>query len=1324
MITSHFRRSSLDGTKERSWLNTVRALVNPDIKGIDIEKRFLVDSTTTLDATAMHKLGRLLTVPFEPGMLTRSSSFSDDDQVIEVGTRLERVTPDSTNAVSICHACDINSVTRLEENRRMRIRMKPGSQLQEQQLQDIISLFHDRMTEQPYKEIPKMFDPGVVPMPVRVYDIIGTGPSELDNACKDMGLPIFRDEIKQYFCNHFIALAGRNPTDVEIFMFAQLNSNHCRHFVFQAIYVIDGEIMDSSPFDMIKSTYKANPGNVVLAFTDNAGATAAVPIKIMMPIDPSMPSKYAMREIRACAIFKIETHNHPTGVSPYEGAATGVAVVRDAFGTGRGGIPVYQFSGYFVGSLFIPEYDLIWEEKHADHPDNLATPLKIAIRASDGASDNCNKKGLPIILGTFRTCDIMVGDDHYAYTKPVMVAGVGGYMDESHLEKMEIEAGDLIVLIGGDAFATGVGGGSGSSTGAGVQSAASEFSSVQRDDAEKERANYNAIRACSEMGAKNIIKEMTDLGAGGISVAGPEIVHDKARKTGARVELREIPCGDSTMMVYVYVGNEAQERMVLIIAEKDLEVFMRICRRYRCKAAVIGTVSDDGRFVITDRDAGSDAPREQQVPVDLDMSFLLSDLPQITISDKRVKRKLKPFVLSSDIKTIRDALWWVLRYPDVASKMWLIQKGDRSVGGKIAQQQAVGPLQLPLADCAVVANGFYQNDGDAVSMGEQPIVGLVNTEAGGRMSVGEALTNLVWALVKDLSSVSLSATWQWPCGQEGEDARLYDTVKAVTELLCENIGIPIPIFVGKDSTSMYAKTKKNGRSHTIKAPGTVEISAIAPCPDITKVITPDIKRPGKSKLMLIDISKGKMRLGGSILARVCGQIGDEAPDIDEPQLLVKGFKAIQHMIRRGLILSGHDRSDGGLITCLLEMAFAGNCGLGVNLPQSVWGKDPFKALFNQELGLVFEYMPKDENKIRGILNRHGLGSCSHVLGNTRNSEDISIRHAGNDVITENVRELRDWWFETSAKLSAQQSNPKCAEEERQTLYASNGLKMSLSFTPKPTPQRILRAKTKPAAAVIVEEGTNGEDELINALICSGFDVKKVAITDLIDGLITLDEFRLLAIPGGFSYSDTLGAGVGLASEILMNPVLSEQFSRFKARSDTLSWCPCNGFQVSNQIGWVPLPEVELHKQPRLVENTSQMFESRFVAVRVMPSPSIFLKGMEDSVLGIWVAHREGRCYWPDDEIYRKACKQNLIPLRFVDENSNPTMVYPCNPNGSVGGITGLCSADGRHLGLMPHAERLFEKWQWPWMPKEWKSLKASPWLRMFQNARVWCEQNP
>jgi phosphoribosylformylglycinamidine synthase len=737
---------------------------------------------------------------------------------------------------------------------------------------------------------------------------------------------------------------------------------------------------------------------------------------------------------------------------------------------------------------------------------------------------------------------------------------------------------------------------------------------------------------------------------------------------------------------------------------------------------IIGTVSDDGKLILTDKEAPANALQEQKVPIDLDMEFLLANLPEMKIECTGKPRKLKSLKLPKNL-SVSDALDRVLRLLKVGSKHFLTRKVDRSVGGLSTRQQTAGPLQLTIADCAVTARSFFETTGIATAIGEQPVKGLIETQAGGRMSLAEALTNLVWAPIEDFSSINFSATWQWPCRQPGEDERLYKTVKATTDI-CKSLGLRIP--VGKDSVSMTAWTTLNGKKHPIKSPGSVQIVSFAPCSDITKVVTPDIKKPSESVLIMLDLAGGRKRLGGSALAQVYEQLGDETPDVDSPKLLQKGFLAVQKLIKDGIILSGHDVSEGGLVTCLLEMAFAGNCGFDLDITKI--GNNALATLFAEESTLVFEVSENSLDNVEKSLKEFGfkLDKNAFVLGKATKEHNISIKHKDKIILSADMKELRDKWQETSFELDKLQANPDCVEAERKVNYDRKGLNFELTFEPAPTPKEKLNYANKPKIAILREEGTNGAREMAGAFYSAGFETWDVTMADIAEGRISLKDFRGIAFCGGFSFADILDAGKGWAGVIQFNDKIRSEFDAFIERKDTFSLGVCNGCQVMALLGWIPWRGIELSHQPRFVKNESGIFESRFVTVKIEKSPSIFLKGMEGSRLGIWVAHGEGRCIWPDEKIFEQVINNEpgLAPIRFVDDDGKQTEAYPFNPNGSKLGITALSSRDGRHLVIMPHPERLFKLWQFPYLPDNWKNLKASPWLKLFQNAREWCEQNP
>jgi len=1280
--------------------------------GEGLEYCFNVETSEPLDAGERVKLEGLLRETFEPEKFGRESLLGLElEQVVEFGSRTTSETPWATTAVAICHACGLTKVTRVEFSRR---HMLPVGASESQFI--AAHPDYDRMTMQVYPEPLTTLAPRGEAEPVRTIPLIEEGIPALERFAQEKGLALW-PVMMEYIYDYFVRKLSRNPTDVETFKFGQLNSEHCRHPLFNALFIIDGQPMPETLLGMIRSTVENNRGNVAVAFEDNAAILLPSVVTAFMPESATGPSAFITRTVDRSIVMKVETHNHPTTISPYPGAATGVAVRRDIFGSGRGAVPVAHVACYYVANLLIPGYDLPWEREYAPHPSRFATPLDIIIQASNGASDDCNCFGNPVILGSYTSFEEMVGQDHYGWKKTAMVAGSWGYMDARHIQKEAPKKGMKVVQIGGDAHPIGVGGGSGSSQFAGGQDADLDFNSVQRADPLMEKSNFDVFRGCSELGSENPIANTTDLGAGGDCVAVPELVYP----AGARVELRQVPCGDTSMPVYVFWCNESQERMVLLIWPEKLELFLAICERHRCPVAVIGEVTGDGKFVLTDSQAAEDSGREQKVPIDVDMDFLLADLPQVTVDVKRVERQLKPAEIPDvPILTLLDR---VLRLPKVGSKAFLTRQADRSVGGLVAQQQTVGPLQLTLADCAVTAMSFPDITGSAIALGEQPIVGLVDTQAGGRMSLGESLTNLVWALVNGFESINFSGTWQWPCKQPGEDARLYETVRAVTEL-CKQLGLRIP--VGKDSVSMSALTELLSQPHFVRSPGTVQIISFADCLDITKTVTPDLKAPGESRLMFIDLAKGKQRLGGSALLQVHNQVGNEAPDVEDAGLLRRAFEAVQRLIQRELILAGHDRSDGGLITCLLEMAFAGNCGLDLNFRRSAgFGLDPRRALFNQELGWVIEYQPEDHEKIRGVLGRADLARYCHVLGQgvEGSSAGISVRFNGEEVLGAPMPDLRAIWQETSCQHDAIQANPEVVAEEKRNCFIRPGPGYKLSFNPRPTPKRVLSRRHKPRAAILCEKGTNGEREMAGASRWAGFDPKYIVVTDLIEGRASLKGFKALALPGGFTFSDVFGAGKAMAGVIELNQRVADEFSTFRALVDTCILGVCNGCQVMPLLGIVPWEGIPIEKRPRFIRNVSRIFESRPITVGIGESNSIFLQDMAGSVMGVWVAHGEGQFYCPDKTVLDQILSQGLAPIRYVDDYGAVTEEYPFNPNGSPFGIAGISSPDGRFLAMMPHPERLFQLWQWPWMPKEWKTLKASPWMRLFQNAREWCDQS-
>ena len=1178
------------------------------------------------------------------------------------------------------------------------------------------------MTECVYPEQLRTFETGAKPEPVYHVPLIENGRSALQKINAEMGLGLDDWDIDYYY-NLFVKDIGRNPTNVECFDLSQSNSEHSRHWFFKGRLVIDGQEVPENLMEIIQQTLTSNPGNSVIAFKDNSSAIRGYEIDTIVPENPGTGSGFRKSRLAYQIIFTAETHNFPSGVAPFPGAETGTGGrLRDVQATGRGALFVAGTAAYCVGNLRIPGYELPWEDTTFSYPSNLASPLTIEIEASNGASDYGNKFGEPVIQGFTRSFGMRLPDgERREWLKPIMFTAGVGQLDSRHVEKQGPAKGMLVTKIGGPAYRIGMGGGAASSMIQGQNIAELDFNAVQRGDAEMEQKMNRVIRACVEMGEQNPIVSIHDQGAGGNCNVVKEIIYP----AGARIEIRNILLGDDTLSVIEIWGAEYQEQNAILIRPESAEEFIGLCRREKVPYAFIGEITGDGYIVLHDETDGS-------TPVNLHLEKVLGHMPQKTFRLDRIKHIRKPLELPQGL-TVREALDRVLRLVSVGSKRFLVNKVDRSVTGLIARQQCAGPLQLTVSDVAVIGQSHFSLTGAAISIGEQPIKGLISLAAMARMSVAEAITNIVWARVSRIEDIKCSGNWMWAPKLPGEGAELYDAAVAMRDIMTE---LGIAVDGGKDSLSMAARvTDKSGDTEVVKSPGALVISAYVTCPDITKVITPDIKRPSESKLLFIDLGMGKNRLGGSALAQCYSQIGDESPDVDDARLLKRGFQAIQDCIENNLILSGHDRSDGGLATTLLEMAFAGNCGIeiamsGQQSALSNHGSDSeaIHLLFSEELGMVIEYMPENEDAIISKLS--GAGVPFQVIGKTTRQKRIRISLITDHsslitVLDEDMRVLRAIWEETSHQLDRLQREHSCIEQEKRNIYDRRGLSFSLSFEPLPTPQALINRADKPKVAIIREEGSNGDREMTSAFFEAGFEPWDVTMTDLLEAKITLEGFRGIVFVGGFSYADVLDSAKGWAGVIKYNKHIWQQFQAFYNRSDTFSLGVCNGCQLAALLGWVPWQGISDTSQPRFIHNRSGRFESRFVSLKILESPSIMLKGMEKSVLGVWVAHGEGLAYFPDEKIREKVLAEGLAPARYADDEGNPTEHYPFNPNSSPEGIAALCSPDGRHLAMMPHPERAFLKWQWGWMSEEWKKdLKASPWLKMFQNAREWCDQRP
>jgi len=1259
----------------------------------NMEYCFNIETSAPLNSRELSILRQLLADGFISESISAKPMSPDGRDVVELGPRMNFATAYSTNIVAICQTCGLEKVTRIERSRRylLSAEVDKGRFIREH---------HDRMTECLYDQPLETFETGILPEPVFEIPLLEKGPDAL---LEIPGLAMDGWD-RNLYCDYFGKEERRNPTIVEIRDLDNANSEHSRHGYFKGKQIINSRVMPETLMDIVKSTLKANPSNSLIAFKDNSSGMKGYDCWTILPEQPGQPAPFRKQKVRYHILFTAETHNFPTGVAPFPGAETGTGGrIRDVQATGRGGLVVAGTAAYCVASLLIPGYDLPWEDKRSVYPSSLASPLTIEIRASDGASDYGNKFGEPVILGFTRSFDQRLQHgERWAWIKPIMFTGGIGQIDDRHVEKDEAERGMLIVQVGGPAYGIGVSGGSASSKLQGENEEELDFNAVQRGDAEMEQKMNRVIRACIEMGENNPIVSVHDQGAGGPANVLKELVE----KAGGRIELRRIKLGDPTLSVLKIWIAEYQERCGFLINPARMEEFESICNREKVNCELLGEVTGDGRFVVHDEN-------DDSTPVNLNLAKVLGNMPQKTFKDERMGYSLKPLALPEDL-TVEDALSRVLRNLAVGSKRFLTNKVDRSVTGLIARQQCCGPLQLTVSDVAVIAQSHFGLTGAATSIGEQPMKMLVNPKAGARMAVGEALTNIVWAQISRLEDIKCSANWMWAPKLPGEGAALYDAVSAMRDLM---VRLGIAVDGGKDSLSMATRVGEE----IVKSPRELVVSAYATMPDITKVVTPDIKDPGHSQLIFIQIAGDKVRLGGSAFAQVYGQVGNESPDVDDPEMLKRAFHAIQKLMSENLIHAGHDVSDGGLITAFLEMAFAGNCGLRIRM-DGPWS--PVERLFSEELGSVIECHLSDVRKVTGILDSFRLPSI--LIGETTEEKKILVTCNSEKVLESSMCTLRQWWEDTSYQIERLQMNSRCADEERKNIFDRRGPSYVVPFKPKPTPAQILEANDKPRVAILREEGSNGDREMTSAFYQAGFSPWDITMTDLISGRMTLERFRGLVAVGGFSYADVPESAKGNAAAIRFNERLRKMFDDFYNRSDTFSLGVCNGCQLFALLGWVPWPGIADHQQPRFVQNISGRFESRWVTVQISESPAILFKGMADSRLGIWVAHGEGRLHFPYPALMDDIMARKLVSVVFVDDEGRAdgkiSKSYPFNPNGSPFGIAGLCTQDGRHLAMMPHPERSFLKWQWPWMPGYLNDgLMESPWIQMFQNAREWCD---
>lgn len=1292
------------------------------ITGIDTESCFNVQITDggVLDDVKTERLTWLLGETFhKEGLRLEKSAFDDnvdgETWISEYGPRMTFTSAFSSNATSICQACGLSQINRLERSKRYRFRL--SSSLSDGGVKAVKAMLHDRMTEEEYVKTLTTFESGAATPDVVNIPIMKEGRAALEKINVEKGLG-FDDHDLDYYTNLFKEKLGRDPTDVECFDMGQSNSEHSRHWYFGGKMIIDGETKPHTLFQMVKATMpKGVPNNSIIAFHDNSSSIRGyddVPTLMPSEVGTAGPMKVVKRTLHP--ILTAETHNFPSAVAPFPGAETGTGGrLRDVMATGQGAYPVAGICAYCVGNLQIPGYKLPWEDETFEYPSNLASPLEIEIEASNGASDYGNKFGEPVITGFTRSFGMRLpgngGElkkgERYEFVKPIMFTAGVGSMDGRHAVKGAPEKGMLVVKLGGPCYRIGIGGGAASSRLQSSENAALDFDAVQRGDAEMENRMNRLMRACCDLGDKNPIVTVHDQGAGGNGNVLKEIVEP----AGAEYDIRKVYVGDETLSVLEIWGAEYQENNALLIRDTDEAMFKEIAVRENCPVRILGTVTGDGKVVVKDSRNGT-------TPVDLPLELVLGDMPQKTFVDTHGTTTLEPFKLPEGT-AVKECVDRVLRLLSVGSKRFLVHKVDRSVTGLVAQQQCVGPLQIPLANCGVTAHTHFGITGTAVACGEQPIKGLVNSAAMARMTVAESMTNLMWAKISKIEDIKASGNWMYAAKLPGEGAKMYDACEALRDSLLE---LGVGIDGGKDSLSMAAQCGKE----IVKAPGELTMTCYVTCPDVTKTVTPDLKcRGGKTTLLYVDLGGGKARMGGSSLAQTFSQIGDTSPDVEDFASLKNTFLVVQDLIEAGTILAGHDRSDGGLAVVLMEMAFAGNCSIDVTIPETCEGAGEIGTLFSEEAGIVLEVATDDAKSVIEAFTAKSVPCIEIGTASTDgDSIKITVGKSGTPCIDDKMTVLRDLWEETSFQLEHRQRNPECVKQEEAGLKLRKTPEWKLTYTPTKTDPAIMESSTKHKVAVIRQEGSNGDREMLSAFVAAGFESWDVTVSDLVEGRVTLEAFRGIVFVGGFSYADVLDSGKGWAGVIKFNDNVFQQFETFRQRKDTFSLGVCNGFQLMALLGWIPnsegLPE---ERQPRLLENDSGRFESRFSSVKIVESPAVMFKGMEGSSLGVWVAHGEGRIHFPDKDVHTNVLESNLSPMRYVNDSNEIVQEYPFNPNGSPDGMAALCSDDGRHLAMMPHPERVFTTWQWPWMPEEWSSHEVGPWLKMFQNAREFCDAN-
>ncbi|MDE1984664.1 MAG: phosphoribosylformylglycinamidine synthase [Gammaproteobacteria bacterium] len=1263
----------------------------PALSALSAEFHYFIDVSAALSASEERILHALLA---EGSPL--AAEAPQGSQLICV-PRFGTISPWSSKATDIAHNCGLSRVRRIERGVVFHLQ-HAGAVLPPKQLERAAHLLHDRMTQALLSSVDEaagLFR-AATPAKLKSVNILKGGRRALEKANREAGLALSDDEM-DYLVESFRKLK-RNPTDAELMMFAQVNSEHSRHKIFNADWKIDGERQAVSLFDLIRATHAHNPAGVLSAYRDNAAVITGSKGGRWFPRPAD--KVYARHEEPVHILMKVETHNHPTAISPYPGAATGAGgEIRDEGATGRGAKPKAGLTGFTVSNLRIPGFEQPWEQDHGK-PAHLAAALDIMLDGPIGAASFNNEFGRPALLGYFRTYEQQAEGVLRGYHKPIMIAGGLGNVRGMHVDKAELPAGAKIIVLGGPAMKIGLGGGAASSLAGGAGQEELDFASVQRGNPEIQRRAQEVIDACWALGEANPVLSIHDVGAGGLSNAVPEILD--ASKRGGALELRQIPSDDPGMSPMEIWCNEAQERYVLAVAPEHLAEFEALCQRERCPFAVIGAASVDGRLQVSDA-------HFRKHPVDMPMEVLLGKPPKMLRDVKRISA-VPPSFDTAKID-LHEAASRVLRLPAVADKGFLVTIGDRSVGGLVCRDQMVGPWQVPVSDVAVTVAGYDGYHGEAMAMGERTPAAVINAPASGRMAVAEALSNIAAADVGVLANVRLSANWMAACGQPGEDAALYDTVKAVSEL-CVALNIAVP--VGKDSLSMQAQWQQDGKRQNVISPVSLIVSAFAPVNDVRRTLTPQLRLDvGDTRLLLVDLRSSRYRLGGSCLAQVYGQTGDTAPDLDSAVSLQAMFAAIQELNGAERLLAYHDRSDGGLFVTLCEMTFAAHAGFEVEIPEG--DNSALEFLFGEEAGAVVQVRAEDLPLVQRSFAAHGVLNTL-VLGAPRADNRMLFKHGGQVLLECERQDLQRAWSETSFYMQQLRDNPAGAQQELDSKLTDDpGLHVRLDFDAEQDVAAPFVAKgLRPRVAVLREQGVNGQAEMAAAFDRAGFAAVDVHMTDIIAGRVSLKDYTGIVACGGFSYGDVLGAGQGWAKTILFNPRAREEFGEFFGRDDVFGLGVCNGCQmmaalgdlIPGTVGW-----------PRFVRNASEQFEGRLSLVEIPPSASLFFRGMEGSVLPIVVAHGEGRADFTRPEGAQQLLASGRVALRFVDNHERVTETYPANPNGSPLGIAGIINTDGRFTLLMPHPERVVRTVQLSWHPREWGG--HSPWLRMFRNARAW-----